>query len=75
MDVTLTPKLLPGKVVLVTEMSVVIELKGRMGVVHLPLRSVITEHALAENDPVEIYISCAKMLPRQAHHEEKAICN
>ncbi|MFW5489820.1 MAG: CBO2463/CBO2479 domain-containing protein [Desulfovibrio sp.] len=75
MEVMLTPKLLPGKVVQVTEMSVVIELKGRMGVLHLPLRSVFTEYPLAENDPVEIYISCAQTLPKQAHHEEKAICN
>jgi hypothetical protein len=66
MDVALAPKLLPGKIVQVTDMSVKIELKGRMGLLHLPLRSVITDYPIAEDDLVEIYISYAKMLPNQA---------
>jgi hypothetical protein len=66
MYVELSPKLLPGRIVQVTEMSVKIELKGRMGVLHLPLRSVITDQPMAEDDPVEIYISCAKVLAKTA---------
>jgi hypothetical protein len=75
MEVPITPKLLPGKIVQVTEMSVKIALKGRMGVLHLPLRSIVTDHPLAEDDPVEIYISCAKVLHNHAQYEEKEICN
>jgi hypothetical protein len=66
MDVQISPKLLPGRIVEITDMSVKIELKGRMGVLHLPLRSVFTDHCMAKDDPVEIYISCAKVLAKTA---------
>ena len=62
MDIELAPKLLTGKIADLTEMSVTIELKGKMGMLHLPLRSVFAEKQIARNDPVEIYISYARVL-------------
>lgn len=62
MDIELYPRLLTGKIAAVTEMSVKIELKGKMGILHLPLRSVFTDKKPAPDDPVEIYISYAKIL-------------
>lgn len=62
MDVQIKPRLLPGKIVEITEMSAKIELKGKMGIVHLPLRSVFTDKKLEIDDEVEIYISYAKVL-------------
>ncbi|WGX77843.1 CBO2463/CBO2479 domain-containing protein (plasmid) [Paraclostridium bifermentans] len=61
MDVNIEPKLLPGRIIEVTEIGVKIELNGRMGIVILPLRSVFTDKKLEVSDPVEIYISYAKV--------------
>ncbi len=61
-DVEIKPKLLKGKIVEITEMSAKIELKGKMGILHLPLRSVFTDKRLEIDDAVEIYISYAKVL-------------
>lgn len=41
MEVEITPKLVAGRIVQITEMSAKIELKGKMGIVNLPLRSVL----------------------------------
>lgn len=62
MDIKIEPKLLTGKIVEITEMSVKIELKGKMGIIHLPLRSVFTDKKLKIDDQVEIYLSYAKVL-------------
>lgn len=62
MDVNIAPKLLTGRIVEITEMSAKIELKGKMGILHLPLRSVFTNKKLELEDQVEIYISYAKVL-------------
>lgn len=62
MNVTIEPKLLPGKIVEITEMAAKIELKGKMGILNLPLRSIFTDKPLALDDQVEIYISYAKVL-------------
>lgn len=62
MDVEITPKLVTGKIVQITEMSAKIELKGKMGIINLPLRSVFTDKKLEIGDQVEIYISYAKVL-------------
>lgn len=62
MDIQIEPKLLPGKIVEITEMSAKIELKGKMGIIHLPLRSIFTEKPLQIDDSVEIYISYAKVI-------------
>jgi hypothetical protein len=62
MGVELQPKLLTGKIVEITEMAVRIELKGKMGVLILPLRSVFTDKKLEIGDQAELYISYAKVL-------------
>jgi len=62
MNVTIEPKLLPGRIVDITEMSAKIELKGKMGILNLPLRSIFTDKPLQLDDQVEIYISYAKVL-------------
>lgn len=62
MNVQIEPKLLKGRIVEITEMSTKIELKGKMGIVNLPLRSVFTDKKLELEDEVEMYISYAKVL-------------
>lgn len=62
MEVQIEPKLVTGRIVEITEMSAKIELKGKMGIVNLPLRSVFTDKKLELDDQVEIYISYAKVL-------------
>lgn len=62
MNVQIEPKLLKGRIVEITEMSAKIELKGKMGIVNLPLRSVFTDKKLELEDEVEMYISYAKVL-------------
>lgn len=57
----LFPRLLTGRLVNVTEINVVIELKGRMGMLHLPLRSLITPKPMEVGDEVEVYLSYAKV--------------
>ena len=61
MFVEIEPKLLPGRIIKVTDINATIELKGRMGIVHLPLRSVIADAKLEEGDLVEIYLSYARV--------------
>ena len=62
MNIQIEPKLLTGKIVEITEMSAKIELKGKMGILHLPLRSVFTDKKLEIDDEVEIYLIYAKVL-------------
>lgn len=62
MQISIEPKLLQGKIVEISEMSAKIELKGKMGLLHLPLRSVFSEKKLEINDSVEIYISYANVI-------------
>lgn len=61
MDIELTPKLLTGRLVRITDINAVIELKGRMGMIHLPLRSLFADHKMAVGDEVEIYLSYARV--------------
>ncbi len=61
MNIELTPKLLTGRLVNITDINAVIELKGRMGMVHLPLRSFFADRAMALGDEVEIYVSYARV--------------
>jgi hypothetical protein len=58
----LTPKLLTGRLVKVTDINATIELKGRMGVLNLPLRSIITDKKLEAGDQVEVYLSYAQVV-------------
>ena len=62
MEVNIEPKLLIGKIVEITEMSAKIELKGKMGILHLPLRSVFTNKNLEIDDEVEVYVSYGRVL-------------
>ena len=62
MNVKIEPKLVTGKIVQISEMAAKIELKGKMGIVHLPLRSVFTDKKLEIDDPIELYISYARVL-------------
>ena len=61
-EIELTPKLLCGKIVAITDMNVKIELKGKMGIVNLPLRAVITDKPLELDNEVELYLSYARVL-------------
>ncbi|WP_304340936.1 CBO2463/CBO2479 domain-containing protein [Metaclostridioides mangenotii] len=62
MDIQIEPKLLPGRIIDVTDIGVKIELNGRMGIIILPLRSVFTEKKLTVGDEIEIYLSYAKVI-------------
>ena len=65
-DVELTPKLLKGRLTNVTEAGATIDLAGRMGVLHLPLRCVLTSTKPAIGDNVEIYLSYARQITPQS---------
>lgn len=65
MEIELTPKLLTGKIVQLTDLGVKIELKGRMGVLHLPNRSLIADSKPRMGDQVEIHISYARVLKQE----------
>lgn len=73
MDIHLEPRLLAGRLVKITDVSAVIELKGRMGMLHLPLRSVIADTKLQEGDEAEIWISYARITKTTKDKEE--VCN
>jgi hypothetical protein len=60
--VELMPRLLTGRLTQVTDINATIELKGRMGVLHLPLRSIITNKKLEIGDQVEVYLSYAQVI-------------
>ncbi|RYL88497.1 hypothetical protein EWI07_13605 [Sporolactobacillus sp. THM7-4] len=57
MEYELTPKLLPGKILEVTDLGVKVTLKGRMGIIQVPLRSVITDKALQVGQEIRVYLS------------------
>ena len=71
MKCELQPLLLTGKLVRVTDVNVVIELKGRMGMLHLPLRSVITDKRPEVGDEAEVYLSYAQILSATGRSEQK----
>jgi hypothetical protein len=68
-DVELSPKLLRGRLTNVTEAGATIELTGRMGVLHLPLRCILTTGKPAAGDKVEIYLSYARQISSQGGTE------
>lgn len=51
------PILTKGKIVEVTEIGVKVDIKGRMGAINVPLRSVITSKKLVEGQEVTFYFS------------------
>ncbi len=62
MEYALEPKLLKGKITEVTEMCVKVSLKGRMGVITVPLRSVITDKPMETDQEIEVYLSYVRVL-------------
>lgn len=69
MDIELTPRLVTGRIVGITETSVKIELKGKMGMINLPLRCVFADKTLKLDDRVKIYISYAQVLSEEKQEE------
>lgn len=61
MEYELNPRLLKGKIVEVTDVGVKIAINGRLGVLSLPLRFVITDNKLQINDEVEFYLSYVRV--------------
>lgn len=66
MDIELTPKLLTGRLVKITDINAVIELKGRMGMLHLPLRSILADKKMELEDEIEVYLSYAKVINKES---------
>ena len=62
MDYELVPKLLKGEIIEVTGGGVKVAIKGRMGVLSVPLRCVITDKPLAVGESIEGYLSYVKVL-------------
>lgn len=62
MDIDLTPRLMKGRIIEVTEVGVKIVFSGRLGVLSVPLRMVFTDKPLAVDDEVELYISYVKVV-------------
>ncbi|MFT8872770.1 MAG: CBO2463/CBO2479 domain-containing protein [Sporolactobacillus sp.] len=58
----ITPKLLPGTIIEVTDVGVKVALKGRMGIVSVPLRGVITNKKLEQGLPIQVYFSYIQVL-------------
>lgn len=71
MEYELMPCLLTGRLVRVTDVNAVIELKGRMGMLHLPLRSFLTSRRMEVGDDVEVYLSYAQVKPAENPPELK----
>lgn len=62
MQAELNPVLLKGRIIEASERDVKIELQGRMGIIILPKRSVITDKPLQNGDEAKISISYAQVL-------------
>ena len=63
------PRLLPGRLGKGTDINAVIELTGRMGMLHLPLRSIITDQPPEVGDAGEIYLIYAHIRPADSETE------
>lgn len=61
MEYDLNPRLLKGKLVEVTEVGVKIAINGRLGILSVPLRFVITDKKLQIDDEVEFYLSYVRV--------------
>ncbi|TEB15894.1 hypothetical protein Psfp_01837 [Pelotomaculum sp. FP] len=57
MNIDMTPRLIRGKIVEVTDVGVKIAFSGRLGILSVPLRMVFTDKPLAVDDEVELYFS------------------
>lgn len=61
MEYELNPRLLKGKLVEITDVGVKIAINGRLGVLNLPLRFIISDNKLQINDEVEFYLSYVRV--------------
>lgn len=62
MEIELMPNLVRGRLTEVSEVGVKIAFNGRLGVLSIPLRAIITDKKLAVDDEVELYISYARVV-------------
>lgn len=62
MNVELQPLLLHGKIKEITEVGVRIAVNGRMGVLSLPLRCIMTDKPLEVGQDCEFYLSYVNVL-------------
>ncbi|WP_353948426.1 CBO2463/CBO2479 domain-containing protein [Sporolactobacillus sp. Y61] len=62
MNYELTPTLLPGKIIEVTDLGVKVTLKGRMGIIQVPMRCVITDKQLQVGQTIQVYLSYIQVL-------------
>ncbi|WP_371365986.1 CBO2463/CBO2479 domain-containing protein [Sporomusa rhizae] len=61
MEYELNPRLLKGKLVEITDVGVKIAINGRLGVLNLPLRFIISDNKLQIDDEVEFYLSYVRV--------------
>lgn len=61
MEYDLNPRLLKGKLVEITDVGVKIAVNGRLGVLSLPLRFIISDKKLQIDDEVEFYLSYVRV--------------
>ncbi len=73
MEAELIPRLVKGKIIEVTDVGVKIALNGRLGVLSLPLRLVITDKQLRVDDEVEIYVSYARVIETKMSEKERKL--
>ncbi|WMJ88188.1 CBO2463/CBO2479 domain-containing protein [Anaerocolumna sp. MB42-C2] len=59
-SIDLIPQLTKAKITELNETAVKVSIKGRLGVITVPLRWIITEKALAVGQEVEFYFSYMK---------------
>lgn len=64
MEINLIPRLIKGRVIEVNDMGVKVEFLGRMGVLQVPLRMVVTDKPIEVNDEVEIYMSYVQVITK-----------
>lgn len=65
MGVDLIPRLVRGKLTEVLEGGVKIAFDGKLGVLSIPSRLVITDQKPAVDDEVEIYLSYARVMKKE----------
>jgi len=64
MEYDLNPRLLRGKLVEVTDVGVKVAINGRLGMLSVPLRFVITDKKLQIDDEVEFYLSYVHVMQK-----------
>jgi hypothetical protein len=62
MEYELDPRLLRGEITEVTDVGVKVAIKGRMGVLTVPRRCVLTDRELAVGQSIEVYLSYVRVL-------------